>query len=112
MKDSREKEFLETYLSCLEDRGETLTSDQPGAPLTCLSASRDGALLHHQGVHILPAVRGQRSGGCEPAPPPALIWENSFVLWPAELVSFCNFEVFKFHSKIYSHHFLNIQDCS
>lgn len=31
VKDSGEKEFLETYISSLKDRGETLTSDQPGA---------------------------------------------------------------------------------
>lgn len=33
VKDSREKEFLETYISSLKDRGETLTSDQSGASL-------------------------------------------------------------------------------
>lgn len=32
-KDSRDKEFLETYISSLKDRGETLTSDQPGVSL-------------------------------------------------------------------------------
>lgn len=30
VKDSREKEFLETYISSLQDRGETLTPGQSG----------------------------------------------------------------------------------
>lgn len=61
MKDSGEKEFLEAYLSSLEDRGEALSPDQPGesGALTPVSGHRDGALLHHQGVHLLPAMRSK-----------------------------------------------------
>uniref|UniRef100_A0A3P8NX67 Disease resistance R13L4/SHOC-2-like LRR domain-containing protein n=1 Tax=Astatotilapia calliptera TaxID=8154 RepID=A0A3P8NX67_ASTCA len=60
VKDSGEKEFIEAYISSLQDRDFTLITTRPHVFWGGLSHARHRPLRHHQSLHFLPALRKRR----------------------------------------------------
>lgn len=97
VKDSREKEFMETYISSLKDRGAFRHAEMflnicgQWRSQVCV-CHRQHSLLHYQGVHHLPPVRGQRSV----VRPPPCVWFRSFRLERTQISTSIHFQLFYF----------------